>query len=247
MYTQDTFEAPHSQLWQELSWQPSLSQLRQFKTLQKLLRKWNSEANLTRLVEGEDFWVAQVFDTLWTLKEELKTPQRKLECIDVGSGCGVPGLLVAIALPAAKVTLLDSVKRKTSALKEISNKMGLSSQIKTLTQRVVVVGQVSLYRGRFDLAMARAVGPTPVVCEYLIPLLNPTGEALLFRGKWTEQEEKVLKTVAKQLNAMVSKIECLHLPAERGIRHQIRLKRNGLCPKTYPRPVGVPQKKPLGD
>ena len=52
-------------LWQELGWQPSSDQERSLADLQLQLRQWNSKLNLTRLVEDDDFWIAQVFDSLW--------------------------------------------------------------------------------------------------------------------------------------------------------------------------------------
>ena len=54
-----------------MAWQPSSDQLQQFTRLQELLRDWNSRVNLTRLVEGEDYWISQIFDSLWPLKPWL--------------------------------------------------------------------------------------------------------------------------------------------------------------------------------
>jgi 16S rRNA (guanine527-N7)-methyltransferase len=59
------FDSPSPQLWQALGWEPAPEQLEQLLGLQLQLREWNARLNLTRLVEGEDFWVAQVLDSLW--------------------------------------------------------------------------------------------------------------------------------------------------------------------------------------
>ena len=59
--------APNQAFWGQLGWQPSDQQLGQFIALQQLLRDWNQRVNLTRLVEGDDYWIAQVFDSLWPL------------------------------------------------------------------------------------------------------------------------------------------------------------------------------------
>ena len=64
---------PDTALWQELGWQPNADQLAQLQQLQEELRSWNSRVNLTRLVEGDDFWIAQVFDSLWPLRQQLQT------------------------------------------------------------------------------------------------------------------------------------------------------------------------------
>jgi 16S rRNA (guanine527-N7)-methyltransferase len=96
-------------LWQELGWQPSPAQEQSLGDLQEQLRQWNSKLNLTRLVEDDDFWIAQVFDSLWPLVGRLNGPPSPLRCVDVGTGGGFPGLAVAIALPEARLTLIDSV------------------------------------------------------------------------------------------------------------------------------------------
>ena len=83
---------PSEDLWKALAWRPDHDQLKQFNDLQTLLREWNERVNLTRLVDGEDYWVNQVFDSLWPLKPELSNPQQELVCIDVGTGGGRRGL-----------------------------------------------------------------------------------------------------------------------------------------------------------
>ncbi|MDP5123403.1 MAG: hypothetical protein NWP84_06005, partial [Cyanobium sp. MAG_04] len=60
-------------LWQELGWQPSPAQEKSLGDLQEQLRQWNSKLNLTRLVEDDDFWIAQVFDSLWPLVPLLQS------------------------------------------------------------------------------------------------------------------------------------------------------------------------------
>jgi len=110
------FATPGPELWRLLGWTPDPQQLQQLIDLQRLLQDWNSRVNLTRLVQGEDFWIAQVLDSLWPLSPELAKPETPRRCIDVGTGGGFPGLAVAIALPGAHLTLVDSVGRKTAAV-----------------------------------------------------------------------------------------------------------------------------------
>ena len=82
-----------------MAWQPSSDQLQQFTQLQELLRELNGKVNLTRLVEGEDYWISQIFDSLWPLKPWLsKGEGGPLKVIDVGTGGGFPGLAMALSL-----------------------------------------------------------------------------------------------------------------------------------------------------
>ena len=175
---------PGQPLWQALGWQPSAQQQEQFSQLQRELRQWNSRLNLTRLVEGADFWIAQVFDSLWPLRPLLQEePEGSPEVIDVGTGGGFPGLAVAIALPQARLTLVDSVGRKVEAVRAMAADLGLASRVQLRCERVERTGQAVATRGRFDWALARAVARAPVVAEYLMPLLRPEGGALQWGGR----------------------------------------------------------------
>jgi len=246
MTIQTCFKKPNPSLWEKLNWHPSSRQLEQFLTVQRLLNHYNAEVNLTRLIHGEDYWIGQIFDSLWPLQTELNHQPEKLTCIDVGTGCGFPGLAIAIGLTKASITLVDSTKKKTRILKEISRELGLESRINVLTERIESTGQNKNYRGTYDLAIARAVADAPVVAEYLIPLINQSGEALLFKGNWCQIDSQNLTKTLENLNASIAEIQSIKLPSNRGKRHLIRLKAQGPCPLFYPRSIGIPAKKPLG-
>jgi 16S rRNA (guanine527-N7)-methyltransferase len=240
---------PTVAFWQSLGWQPTEQQLAQLIGLQQELRQWNARVNLTRLVEGDDFWVAQVFDSLWPLTELLNDPERRqdpLELIDVGTGGGFPGLAVAIALPHARLTLVDSVGRKIEAVRAMALALGLSERLNLRCERIERTGHARQCRGQYHLAMARAVASAPVVAEYLVPLLQPGGRALLYRGHWSESDQHDLERALTPLRAAVEGVERRELPAERGVRHMVRLRPLAPCPDAYPRAVGVPLRSPLG-
>ena len=257
---------PDPALWQALGWQPQPQQLQQLCHLQLLLRSWNQRLNLTRLVEGDDYWIAQVFDSLWPLLPLLPSHAEAgdagmdtgavgvpsaaagsgLRIIDVGTGGGFPGLAVAIALPGAHITLLDSVQRKLDAVAAMAADLGLADRVSVRSERVERTGRQSDCRGRFQLAMARAVAAAPVVAEYLVPLLAPGGQALLYRGQWSSQDQQELARAVTTLNARISACRQRELPGGRGLRTALSVEPTATCPAAYPRPVGVPAKQPLG-
>ncbi len=234
-------------LWEKLSWIPSKTQLDQMIALQKLISEWNKKVNLTRLIKNEDYWIGQIYDSLWPFKKELNNPGEDNQFIDIGTGCGFPGLALAIALPNTKLTLVDSSSRKTKVIKLITNELGLSPQVSIRNERAEATGRDIECRGIFHIAMARAVAPAPVVAEYLIPLITSDGEAVIYRGKFSNNDRIALNKTLDFLKAKVVKIERTELPANRGVRHQIRLKSNATCPIQYPRKNGIPSKKPLSN
>jgi 16S rRNA (guanine527-N7)-methyltransferase len=240
-------EGPADSLWQALGWGPDDRQRHQLQELQQQLREWNGRLNLTRLVEGDDYWIAQVLDSLWPLRALLQAPPAApLQLIDVGTGGGIPGLAVAIALPSARLTLVDSVGRKVEAVRAMAAALGLAERVSLRTERVERSGHDPALRGRFQLAMARAVAAAPVVAEYLVPLLAPQGRALLYRGQWSATDGRALERAAAVLRARVDRVERQELPGGRGLRHAVWLTPDGPCPPAYPRAIGVPAKLPLG-
>jgi len=238
-------------LWSQLGWQPSAEQASLLRALQDQLRLWNGRLNLTRLVEGDDFWIAQVFDSLWPLTSVIRsaqdgTGQPHLQLIDVGTGGGFPGLALAIALPEARLTLVDSVQRKIEAVRAMAAALGLENRLEFCSDRIETLGRSRPWRGRYDWALARAVAPAPVVAEYLVPLLKPTGQALLYRGQWSPDDQNQLTAAAALLKARLNAVQGTELPGGRGQRHAISLSPIAPCPMRYPRAVGLPAKQPLG-
>ena len=223
----------------------SPTQHQAFVLLQQQLRQWNSRCNLTKLVEGDDYWVAQVQDSLWPLTR-MELPLRgHVRCVDVGTGGGIPGLVLAIALPKSHWVLVDSVQRKCTAVRAMVSALDLKARVEVVCERVEVLGQDIKYRGHFDLAVARGVAPAPVVAEYLVPLLDSRGLALLYRGHWSVVDHKALQQAAQLLGCRIRSRERCLLPGNRGQRHVLVLEQQMPCPAAYPRPVGVPAKRPL--
>ena len=235
-----------SKAWNLLKWEPNKKQLTQFIQFQNFLKEWNKKTNLSRLIEGDDFWISQVCDSLLPFQEELKYSNFSNKYIDVGSGCGFPGMALAIAIPNSNITLLDSSRKKTAFLLEVSKDLGLDSRITVITDRAESIGKETTFRGEFDYSIARAVAPATVVAEYLIPFLNSSGQALIYKGIWGQAEQQTLKKALTQLNAEITQTHNFELPNSRGVRNIIRISTTNKCPIQYPRSIGKPKKKPLG-
>ena len=88
-----------------------------FQELQIKIKELNNKINLTRLTDGDDYWVSQVFDSIWPFKAFTNINFDNKKFLDIGSGCGFPGLSYAITHPNSEIYLIDSLKKKTDAIK----------------------------------------------------------------------------------------------------------------------------------
>ncbi len=149
-------------------------------------------------------------------------------------------------MPNSNITLLDSSNKKTTFLKKVSKEIGLNSRVTVITQRAEIAGKDPILRSNFDYAVARAVASANVVAEYLVPFINSTGQALIYKGSWSETEQKMLEKALTELNAEIKRKHQFKLPNNRGIRNIISISSFNKCPNHYPRSIGKPKKQPLG-
>ena len=94
------------------------NQIEKFKELQKIISKINKTTNLTRLVEGDEYWISQVYDSVWPFIKKSGHRFDGKKFIDIGSGCGFPGLAYAITHPNSEVYLVDSSRKKNRGIKK---------------------------------------------------------------------------------------------------------------------------------
>jgi 16S rRNA (guanine527-N7)-methyltransferase len=103
---------------------------------------------------------------------------------DVGSGAGLPGVVLAIARPDVRVTLVEPLLRRTSFLEEAVEALGLGEQVEVLRARAE---DVPVDR-RFDVVTARAVAPLERLARWCLPLVAPGGVVLAMKGASAAQE-----------------------------------------------------------
>lgn len=143
-----------------------------------LLWDWNEKINLTRHVDFERFVTRDLVDT--QKLAELILPNE--EVIDLGSGGGVPGLLLAVLRPDLKVTLTDSIAKKARALEDMVKRLG--KDVRVVSGRAEEV----LEEERFDATTTRGVGALWKILSWLKPHWLGVGRLLTIKGpKWTEE------------------------------------------------------------
>jgi len=174
---------------------------------------------------------------------QVKIDNKKF--IDIGSGCGFPGLAYAITHPSSEIYLVDSSKKKTDALKILITEINFKNNIHVINARIENLAHQSSMRNSFDIATTRAVSNPSTVSEYILPMLKKEGFGVLYCGKWTNQESKNLDKTLEILEGKVKDKKEILLPRNKGTRNIILIQPKNFCPEIYPRKVGKPEKNPL--
>ncbi len=234
-------------VWQEtLHWQPSQVEQCQFQLLYELILQGNQQLNLTRITAPEEFWEKHLWDSLRGVFSGAVPKFTVANIVDIGTGCGFPGIPVAIAFPDATVTLLDSTRKKIAFVQSLLTTLEIERAI-AVTGRVEEFGQDPAYRESYDLALIRAVAPANICAEYALPLLKVGGLAILYRGHWTETETIALRSAVEKLGGAIEHIEDFTTPISNSVRHCLFLRKIAPTSVLFPRAVGIPTQQPLGN
>lgn len=216
---------------------------RQREQLEKVLELLASErASVSSVTDPQRAWQVHVADSLTGLEvDELREAGR---IGDIGSGAGFPGLPLAVALPSARVDLVESVGRKCEfieraiAAAEIPNAKVLNARSEELA-----AGED---RESYDAITARAVGRLSTLAELASPLLREGGILVAWKGKRDEDEERQLDRAAASLAMHPERILDVGDRAGSKHRHLHILRKLAPTPSDLPRRPGMAKKRPRG-
>jgi 16S rRNA (guanine527-N7)-methyltransferase len=160
---------------------------------------------------------------------------------DLGAGAGLPGLVLAAALPHARVVLVESAGRKCGFLRGAAADMGLAN-VEVVHARVEEWADGS---GRCDVVCARALAALGVLCEYAAPLLTDGGVLVAWKGAIDEQEAVDASAAGEHLGLAPEAVRSVvpFAGSERRTLHVLR--KIGPTPAGYPRRPGMATKRPL--
>jgi 16S rRNA (guanine527-N7)-methyltransferase len=161
--------------------------------------------------------------------------------VDVGSGGGLPGLALKLARPELAMTLVEADQAKAAFLVQACARLDLHD-VDVVARRAEEVGHDPRYREAFDLAVARALAPMPVLVELCLPFVRVGGRLL---AQKTEKEDIDPALHAIQvLGGVLEKVE----PAPSAARATgtiVVVAKAHPTPARYPRRPGVPNRRPL--
>jgi 16S rRNA (guanine527-N7)-methyltransferase len=199
---------------------------------------------LTAAKDAAEFWERHVLDALKVLSlVPDKLHGEKLRVIDVGSGNGIPGIPIAIALPNWEIYLVESSNKKSGFLDMFCKFNGITN-VHVLPHRAETLAHEEEHRARYDLAFARALGKLPVALELSVPFLKQSGFLVIPHGGSYKLEIERSKNAFKELGAAHQKSIPYSLNEEVTFTALFILKQLE-TPDRYPRKPGIPHKRPL--
>ena len=210
----------------------------------RLLQEWNRKMDLTAVEEEAEMLDRHFIDSLAVLRTKMIIPGASL--IDVGTGAGFPGMVLAIARPDLRVTLMDAQQKRLKFLEAVQNATGTGNTV-ILHARAEDAARSRSHREHYDLAAARAVAPLNILCEYLLPFVKTGGCALCWKGPALLKELEAGRQAANLLGGRLEvPISC---PVEgREWEHTILpIRKTEKTPSAYPRKAGIPKTRPLGE
>ncbi|HWH09905.1 MAG TPA: 16S rRNA (guanine(527)-N(7))-methyltransferase RsmG [Solirubrobacteraceae bacterium] len=161
---------------------------------------------------------------------------------DIGSGAGFPGIPLAVALPTAVVSLLESSSRRCDFLRRACSAAGVANAV------VVATRAEAWDTGDRpqDVVTARAVAPLNVLCEYAAPLLAVGGALVVWRGRRDQQAERAAARAAAELG-LETRPPVRSEPYPGSQEHHLHVYvKVGPTPARFPRRPGIASKRPLG-
>lgn len=222
-----------------------------------LLLATNAVINLTAIRDAAETWDRHVLDSLTLLpvlgEAEIGEGRERVRVLDVGSGGGLPGLVLACVMPDADFVLLDSTEKKCRFLSHAAAELGLAN-VTVVHDRAEAAGQErgtrvdsggvakreGAMRERFDVVTARAVGGLATLAELTVPFARVGGLCALIKGQKAEEELAEAKAGLHLLHA--SHAGTVETPTGR----IVVLEKRRATPRLYPRANGEPKRNPLG-
>lgn len=208
-----------------------------------LLQSWNDRFNLTAIRDPEAVEQRLFLDALQMLpaiERRLGDQTAAPAVVDVGTGAGLPGLVLAIARPEWRLTLIEATGKKVRFLEQVIADLALTG-VEPLHARAEDLAHDPAFRASFDVAVARAVASLPALLELCGPFLRLGGFACFPKSLAIDEELDVARRVAPLVGMKVEGDEILRDSSTR----LVTASKVADTPSRYPRRPGVPAREPL--
>ncbi len=210
-----------------------------FEKYYNLLIEWNEKFNLTAITKEREVCDKHFIDSVLC---ESCIPKNSV-LLDIGSGAGFPALPLKIVRPDLKVTMIDSVNKKVTFLKEVIKALNLENA-EAIHIRSEELARSS-YRDFFDVVTGRAVARLNTLCEYSLPLVKKGGIFIAYKAENVEDELKEAENAIRLLNGKFVKLLKIPLPGSDIVRSFAIISKIDKTPEKFPRGKGKERSDPL--
>ena len=217
------------------------NQYEQFQKYFELLAEWNEKMNLTAITDESGVALKHFTDSL-SLLNFVDIPQNS-SLADVGTGAGFPGVVLKIARPDIKITLIDSLNKRLVFLGEVCAQLGIEAEL--IHSRAEDGARNEKLRESFDFAVSRAVARMNVLSEYCLPYVKVGGAFCAMKGAQANEEFKESLNAINTLGGKLEKKYFFELPENGGERAIAVVRKVKNTPQKYPRQSGKIKTKAL--
>lgn len=217
--------------------------LNQLEMYKNILLEWNEKINLTAITDDYEFIMKHFIDCL----EIVKYIDINKKVIDVGTGAGFPGIVIAIFFEGKlNITLLDALNKRINFLQEVINMLKLSN-ITLVHGRAEECAKMKEYREKYDTVVSRAVANLPVLLEYEIPYVKVGGNCLIMKGDNVDIEIEKANKAFGILNCKIINRYKYNYTVNEEMYNRVILdiKKTRETSNKYPRNNGQIKKNPL--
>ncbi|MHC5140934.1 MAG: 16S rRNA (guanine(527)-N(7))-methyltransferase RsmG [Planctomycetota bacterium] len=216
----------------------------------ELLIAENQKYNLTRIDSPQRIEVRHFLDSLAglsvldTLSQKTGKP---LQVLDIGSGAGFPGLVLAVVRPTWNIVSLEATEKKANFQKMVCDTLALKNTT-ILNGRAEAVAHLAQFRQAFDVVTARALAAMPVLIELSLGFVKINGLGLYWKGPSAKEELTTAQAAVNQMGGEIEQTLSYALQTEDSEPAKLSLvvcKKIKPTPKEYPRAFGIIKKKPL--
>lgn len=217
------------------------NQYEQFQKYFELLAEWNEKMNLTAITDESGVALKHFTDSL-SLLNFVDIPQNS-SLADVGTGAGFPGVVLKIARPDIKLTLIDSLNKRLVFLGEVCAQLGIEAEL--IHSRAEDGARDEKLRESFDFAVSRAVARMNVLSEYCLPYVKVGGAFCAMKGAQANEEFKESLNAINTLGGKLENKYFFELPENGGERAIAVVRKVKNTPQKYPRQSGKIKAKAL--
>ena len=206
-----------------------------------ILLDWNERMNLTRITDEDEMMDKHFIDSLTPTLVSAYEGTGKI--LDLGTGAGFPGMVLALVSPERDVHLMDSLNKRITFLDHVVEELGLTN-VSTFHGRAEEAGRENKFREQYGLVVSRAVARLNILAEYCLPFVRLGGHFIAMKGAEGAEEVEEAKKAIDILGGKLEEIVDLRLPGG-DERHLAVIKKVKGTPAKYPRGGGKPRKDPL--